>query len=208
VHVSRVAVRLAVPAVSALAACERSSPTRPTETDVAVTMTAQHARSPDAGRDAAASEEADPAFLALAQSAREAAFALASTCTLGYQGEHTRVDHCRWGQKEADAVRVAALALHADGGSAALGGPGKVFVEEMRLFSEWIELTREISTRGTLAHYQTLARAWNVWQAGDQVPVDLAKNAYEAEHFPGDRVWRRCASGPCLVLDERLGASP
>jgi hypothetical protein len=204
-------MRLAVPAVIALAACERSSPTRPVETDAAVTMTAQHAyaHTPEAGRDTAAREGADdPAFLALAQSAREAAFALASTCTLSYQGEHTRVDHCRWGQKEADAVRVAALALHADGGSAALGGPGRVFVEEMRLFSEWVELTREISTRGTLAHYQTLARAWNVWQAGDQVPVDLAKNAYEAKHFPGDRIWRRCASGPCLVLDERLGASP
>ena len=169
----------------------------------------------DAG--AAAGPKVDPTFVAAARAARDAATKLATTCTLHTEyHDNGRVywDSCTWKRADVEPLRVANIAVRA---AAPDGGAGAVFAEHVRLFTEWIEAvtgtpeTMFTRTRGTAAHYQRLAIAWNALEPGDPAIVDVV-------HFESkrDRVldggydeggllaWRRCDEGPCVVSGDRL----
>lgn len=149
----------------------------------------------------------DPHTVALARAARDAATKLASACHFAedYQEAHHRFyDVCRWKPPELEPMRAAAMAFLA---AAPDAGEGAIFAEHVRLFAEWIELIKERSIPGTLAHYQDLAAAWNSYQPNERVPVDLGQISKYSEYAPpdggpdgGPRQWQRCSSGACIIV--------
>jgi len=153
-----------------------------------------------------ASAPTDPALLRVAVDARDAATAIAKVCHLDALYQPARfVETCSWRPSDVEAFRTAATALRA---YPALPhtGRGASFVEEIRLFAEWVALVHEtdIYPRGTLRHYQQLALAWNAWQPADKIIVDVGKLSYRSAYGTPDApdggyvVWKRCADGQCL----------
>lgn len=149
----------------------------------------------------------DPHTVALARAARDAATKLASACYFAedYQETHHRFyDVCRWKPPELEPMRAAATTFLT---AAPDAGEGAIFAEHVKLFAEWIELIKERSIPGTLAHYQDLAAAWNSYQPNERVPVDLGQINKYSEYAPpdggpdgGPRQWQRCSSGACIIV--------
>jgi len=157
-------------------------------------------------------DSVDPGFLVAARDARIAAENLAKTCTIygSYDEEFRRFhDYCSWKKADLEALRAAATNIRARVPDA---GAGALFAEHVRLFVEWAEESAKASTtRGTLSHYQDLARAWNSFQPSDRVPVDIGKrNASlddqdiklpKSDEDAGVTLqWQRCSEGPCVVV--------
>jgi len=157
--------------------------------------------------DAAVTTDVDGHTLALARAARDAARRVALECRLQRSFDDNVIryyDICSWGRDVLEPLRAAAAALRAVGPDA---GEAAVFIEHVRLFSEWVELMREGRAQGTLAHYQDLARAWNSFQPSEPIPVDeRARSRYGGDDGPdagpdgGPIHWERCSDGACVVI--------
>lgn len=162
------------------------------------------------------SDAPNPRFVAAGKQAQEAAEKIARKCTIygGFsevEGDFKKFhDACSWKKTDLEPLRAAAAAVRQ---SAPDAGPGSLYAEHVRLFSEWIEEASNVSlTQGTLAHYQDLALAWNAFQPKQRVQVDVgAKGSYlddpDTVPFPksdeekGVYVqWQRCSDGPCVVV--------
>jgi hypothetical protein len=175
--------------------------------------TASAAASASATVSSAASTAPDPATLTLARRAFDAATVLAKKCRIvGGSFSVTAADVCEWKPDELAALRDANAALRASP-SLPRSGDGASFVDQLRLFADWVDVVRDLSKQGTLAHYQDLAMAWNRWRPQDRElvdPVPLSKYLVErgAASDAGHIVWSRCAEGPCIVagvIDEKRG---
>lgn len=150
----------------------------------------------------------DPAFVALARTARDAATKVASGCQLRseYGDTYKRYsDHCTFPAADLAVLRASATALLA---APAARSDAALFAEEVRLFTAWIELVQDGYTPGTLSHYQGLASAWNALQPIERIPVDLrTKEPYDGSVIVGGEggklVWQRCSSGPCVIVPRK-----
>ncbi len=147
----------------------------------------------------------DPAFLKAARAVRDAATVIASKCRIFGRDTDTGferfADTCPSVGRDADPLKEAASVLGKLPPTAS--GPAALFAEEARLFTGWIELVKDDSNSGTLAHYQGLAAAWNELAPDDRIPVDpVTKSTYDRK-VVGDAgviVWSRCSTGPCVLL--------
>jgi hypothetical protein len=157
-----------------------------------------------------------PRFVSAARAARDAATKLVATCRV-YAAFHDTTreyyDACRWKSAEVEPLRVARVAVR---DASPDGGDGGVFAEHVALFTDWVEAVTSrgsealsTSSRGTLAHYQELALAWNAFQPADPIPVDGGARGFS--HYgqmdldagrgdAGHLVWGRCSRGPCVVV--------
>jgi hypothetical protein len=195
----RSAVLVAVPL--ALCACEKPGPGAATTTSAAPSAPAPPA-----------SSAAEPGFVAAARAMRVAAEAFAGTCRLVDEGKTWVInlerseavphyDKCEPTEKHHAEVRAAWEALKAYK-SKPQTGLGASFYEESRLFVEWLEIKVPlIAWRGTLWHYQDLARAWNAWMPSETVPLEPpsahAKTPFDAGAGPWK--WKLCSDGACVV---------
>ena len=153
----------------------------------------------------------DPAFLALALRARDAATEVATDCDLVRASEDrpfraALAETCgRWSVERTDTLRDAAAALRAFPSPPRTGAAAS-FVEEVRLFADWVALVRDLwRQRGTLRHYQELARAWNAWRPTDLIAIDVGgyPRQWKGPYAPdGGLAWERCADGPCVYQAE------
>jgi len=157
-------------------------------------------------------------FVLAARRARDAAQKLVATCTLEYRETEdglAMVDVCRWTHDDdvafGDAASALRLLADSEAGTSLLG-PAATFVEELRLFGDWVALVRDLPRRGTLAHYQELALAWNAWRSDEAIAIDPIKAKFpmrprvDAGADGGDAGrlrWERCVSGPCMRVEER-----
>lgn len=162
---------------------------------------------PSVSRDAAseasgAATQVDPAFLVLAKAVRDSAAAVVKHCRLSSETQRAVYAYCSLIPAEVDALLASVRALRA-APNPPKTGPAASYVEEARMFSEWIELMRRSSTRGTLARYQDLATAWNAWQPNDAIDVDPAKVpeylSIEAGTKSSRLVWTQCGTVPCVL---------
>jgi hypothetical protein len=164
---------------------------------------------PDATPTATVDNEA---LLQAARRTRDAAVALVATCQLVSDVEETTYgvhDDCTWSATEESALSSSALALRdlagTDASSARLRGPAAMFVDQVRLFAEWVHLVHELPKRGTLAHYQELATAWNAWRPSEPIAPDPLPVHYppwtgiDAGPDGAPLRWDRCATGVCIV---------
>jgi hypothetical protein len=154
-------------------------------------------------------------------------------------------DACRPRGAERDALVAShrALVAHRDQNPDALRGAAATFAEEATLFGSWVEeatrsplkeyafTTGQIralngldatgATRGTLALYQKLARAWNAYRPAASVAVDPVRTYLQGGYNErpietlsswyyqgvdqkgvkkgGTLQWLRCIDGPCLL---------
>lgn len=157
--------------------------------------------------DASTVTPVDPKVLALAREALGKAKAIAAGCTLQQQGDSYDLDFERFGEiclakdEELKAFDRASDALLASTPDA---GPAASFAENVRLFDEALHLT--FARRGVLVHWQDLAHAWNSFQPGEAVPVDIGKMGFGTERLRADAgalVWGRCSDGPCIVIPKK-----
>ncbi|MDB4992928.1 MAG: hypothetical protein JWM74_360 [Myxococcaceae bacterium] len=152
------------------------------------------------------------ALLQAARRTRDAAVALVATCRLVSDVDESTFgvhDECTWGAPEEAAWTSAAVALRdlaaSEGGTSRLRGPAAMFVDQARLFADWVQLVHELPKRGTLAHYQELALAWNAWRPTEPVasdPVRLRFPEWTGIDAGPDGTalrWDRCATGVCIV---------
>jgi hypothetical protein len=118
-------------------------------------------------------------------------------------------DACSWSATDESALSTSAGALRdlasSDSGATRVRGPAAMFADQVRLFAEWIQLVHDLPKRGTLAHYQELALAWNAWRPTEPVAPDPIALRYPPwagiDAGPdGARIpWSRCATGVCIV---------
>lgn len=148
---------------------------------------------------------ADEAFVALARSARDAATAVASSCRFRYDSfsDSPMYDDCTWTPAKLATLRDAATALQVSSlrDSGALPADAATFAFHLRLFAEWVELARELPKRGTLRHYQELARTWNAWRPTEKIaidPVPPMTRYGEPKWDGGALAWEQCPFGACL----------
>jgi hypothetical protein len=151
------------------------------------------------------------ALLSAARRTRDAAAALAATCRLVSDVNETSYavhDECIWGASDESALTTSAAALRdlagGDASTTRLRGPAAMFVDQARLFAEWVELVHDLPKRGTLAHYQELALAWNAWRPAELVasdPIALRYPSWTGIDAGPDAAlhWDRCATGACIA---------
>lgn len=149
----------------------------------------------------------DPAFLGAARKVRDAATRIASGCRL-YSSEAATgfdryTDHCSFLPKDLAALRATAAELAAF--PPGTSGAAALFAEEARLFTAFVELSKDEGAIGTVSHYQGLASAWNSLKPDERIPVDsLTKDPYTGRSLlvgdAGAVVWSRCSTGPCIVV--------
>ncbi|MBX3233913.1 MAG: hypothetical protein KIT84_31685 [Labilithrix sp.] len=152
----------------------------------------------------------DEATLSLARAARDAAIAVVNACRLddyGYWSEDTisYSDRCNWQHGEPRKMREAVDALRAGAPDA---GDVTIFVAHAELFADWIDLTKETGTQGTLTHYQDFARAWNALRPSEPIDVDVwIPRPGEGPPVRPDAggastplKWQRCSSSACIVF--------
>lgn len=144
----------------------------------------------------------DPAFLALAKTVRNSAAAVVKRCRLTSETQRALYAACSLVPAEVDALLESVRALRA-APNPPKTGPAASYLEEARMFAEWIELMRTSSTRGTLARYQDLATAWNTWQPSDAIDVDPADVPRYLSIDAGTKssrlVWTQCGTVPCVL---------
>jgi hypothetical protein len=174
------------------------------------------ARTPDAAAAAPAPAVDDEALLRAARLARDAATAMVRKCSTTYETDNetiTLYDTCTWTAVEESGVRASAAALRElastdASSSTSLRGPAATFVDQFRLFAAWVELLHDLPKRGTLAHYQELALAWNAWRPAEPIAPDPVRVSYpswagvDAGPDGGDAgllAWARCPTGVCIV---------
>ncbi len=190
-HVTRGLAALAL--LLPLLACDRHAPKKVTPPVLV------HATAPPLA-------PVDPAFLKAARTVRDAATAIASKCRIFGRNTDTGferfADTCPSVGRDTDTLKGAASAL-AKLPPTASGPAAALFAEEARLFTSWIELVKDDSNSGTLAHYQGLVAAWNDLAPDDRIPIDpVTKSTYDRK-VVGDAgviVWSRCSTGPCVIL--------
>lgn len=199
--------------------------------------------SPDAGAPAVAA----PDIERLVRASVEAATAHAKTCVIvaPYLGEEGLFDVCPNGGPAVDAVASSAKGLREALGAEAGLGDELAVAELALLFADWVErstrasreahlpiclgypkigdVDRRCTTRGTLALYQRLARAWNDHRPTEAIAPDPVRKywagGYLQKSVDGlvtyDSVdeawkdwdkrgrlktipWHRCPDGPCI----------
>lgn len=153
----------------------------------------------------------DPAVLAAAREAQKAATAIASACSVGVayeEGFRMVTDYCTFKDADRAALRQAATKLHQVSPDA---GAGSAYAATVSLFSAFVDVDDGTGGqhRGTVAHYQDVAKAWNALVPADAIPVDLIRFAYPDPEIvglldggpsAGHLVWKRSSDGPCLIL--------
>jgi hypothetical protein len=139
-----------------------------------------------------------------ARGARDVATALATKCRIS-NGDDVMFDECDWTDAEQAALRTSALGLRDAVNTRKLTGAAATFVEQVRLFADWVELVHDLPGRGTLLHYQELALAWNAWRSSEPIapdPVAYPKGFSDADAGAGGDAgpfrWTRCAEGACI----------
>jgi hypothetical protein len=219
-------VGVAVPALATLAlACnvEKAKP------DPARTAAIRVPRAPDAAAADPATTAADaraalpPAALAAAAQAREAGEKLAMKCFFVIDTTSgTFRDVCEWRAPDSRALHDAVAALDdvypaarvdAGAGAGAAADPtgpdaAALYFHELHAFAAWADehTSAYYPAAGTLAHYQTLARAWNGWRPAEAVPIDVGKSRatgldlakLQARVGDAGLAWESCTEGPCV----------
>jgi hypothetical protein len=156
----------------------------------------------------------DEALVRASRRARDAAAVLAGNCHMTYSANEsafTLYDECNSSSALSEMSASAAL-LRDVAGPLSLRGPAAMFVDQVRLFTEWAELVRDLPKRGTLAHYQEVALAWNAWRPTEPIAPDPVPAKYpswygirdaggdaEADAEAGLLAWERCPIGACIV---------
>jgi hypothetical protein len=151
--------------------------------------------------------------VASARAVQNAARALAQTCSFDSAGVLTTehfFDVCLYEKKDVAALHAATIALVASG-LIPETGPAAGYVEEARMFDAFIvdvmpkppggerepyDPPRN-RTRGTLAHYQDLASAWNAMVPQDPTPVDVVAMRMDAG-VRGALRWELCGGLSCV----------
>ncbi len=152
-------------------------------------------------------------LVATVRAVQDAALAVVSDCFYEYQGidgVETIFDACAYKKGSAAALHVATEKLL----SSRLipdAGPASSFVQEARMFDAFVaevdkkhrgedynyESQRRRRSRGTLAHYQDLAAAWNAMLPQDPFAVDPIGMRVDAG-VRGTIVWERCGGLACF----------
>ncbi len=152
-------------------------------------------------------------LVARARAVQEAALTVVSDCSYEYQGiEGVEVifDACAYKKGTAAALHVATEKLLTSGLTPE-AGPASSFAQEARMFDAFVaevdrkrpdedydsEYQRRRRSRGTLAHYQDLAAAWNAMLPQDPFAVDPIGLRLDAG-VRGTIAWERCGGLPCF----------
>ena len=152
-------------------------------------------------------------LVAKARAVKDAAHAIAATCSMEYAGITTTeiaYDACLYKQADVTALHSASTAL-ASSGLVPETGPTSSFAAEARMFDDFVtdamgkrngedygyDYRRRERSRGTLAHYQDLATAWNSMVPQDPTPVDVARLIMDAG-VSGPLRWERCGDLLCV----------
>ena len=152
-------------------------------------------------------------LVARARAVQDAALAVVSDCFYEFQGiDRTEIifDVCAYKTGTAAALQVATEKLLSSG-LIPETGPASSFAQEARMFNAFVaevdrkhrdedydyDYQRRRRSRGTLAHYQDLAAAWNAMLPQDPFAVDPIAMHHDAG-VKGTIVWERCGGLACF----------